>query len=108
MSSDPQLDIDIAFGYQTINQELVDADKNIKNVLDQISAKYGPLIRSSTLDKIESLELKNGKINYKITYINTKNHLSQKFIVYYDPVINKVMILNSISLPSAQQFQELS
>jgi hypothetical protein len=54
------------------------------------------------------LELRNGKINYKITYLNPTTHASQKFIIYYDPVINKVLILNSVSLPSAQQFTELS
>lgn len=106
VSSTPQLDIDIAYGYETISTET--SDPNVAKVLSQISNKYGPLIKGSSLDKVESLELRNGKINYKITYLNPLTHASQKFIVYYDPAINKVLILNSVSLPSAQQFTQLS
>ena len=35
-------------------------------------------------------------------------HLTLKFIVYYDPILRKVLLLNSVNLPSSQQFQELS
>ena len=77
-------------------------------VLAQITEKYEPLVKGSSLDKVESLELRSGKINYKITYLNPSTHKSQKFIIYYDPAINKALVLNSISLPSAQQFQQLS
>lgn len=104
--SEPQLDIDIAFGYETIDTH--SNDPNVAKVLAQITSKYESLILGSTLDKVESLELKSGKVNYKITYLNSTTHLSQKFIVLYDPAINKINLLNSINLPSAQQFQELS
>jgi hypothetical protein len=104
--TETKLDVDIAFGYEAIDTQTTDA--NVAKVLAQITSKYEPLIRGSTLDKVESLELKSGKINYKITYLNSATHLSTKFIVYYDPKINKIMILNSVNLPSAHQFQELS
>lgn len=106
VTATPQLDIDIAYGYEAIDNEK--SDPNVAKVLAQINNKYGPLIKGSSLDKVESLELRNGKINYKITYLNPLTHASQKFLIYYDPVINKVLILNSVSLPSAQQFTELS
>lgn len=105
-AAESKLDIDIAYGYETIDTQK--SDPNVAKVLAQIASKYEPLIRGYSLDKVESLELKSGKINYKITYLNSVTHLSLKFIVYYDPKINKVMILNSVNLPSAQQFQELS
>ena len=57
---------------------------------------------------MEVLELKSGKLNYKITFTNPENHLSQKFVVYYDPKIQKVLVLNSINLPGNSQFEELS
>jgi hypothetical protein len=98
-----KIDADIAFGYQ--NVDTYTSDPNVAKVIAQITGKYEPLIKGSALDKVESLELKNGKINYKITYLNPSTHLSQKFIIYYDPTINKVLVLNSVSLPSAQQFQ---
>lgn len=40
VASQPQLDTDIAFGYQTIDQNIANTDKNIKNVLAQITNKY--------------------------------------------------------------------
>ncbi len=97
------MDIDIAYGYETIDTS--SDDPRVKNVQTQIEAKYQPLIKGSSIDKVESLELRNGKTNYKITYLNPNTHLTQKFIVYYDPAIDKVLVLNSVSLPSAQQFQ---
>lgn len=99
----PQFDVDIAYGYENVDKET--SDPNVAKVLAQITAKYEPIIKGSSLDKVESLELRSGKINYKITYLNLTTHNSQKFIVYYDPVINKALVLNSISLPSAQQFK---
>ena len=97
------MDIDIAYGYETIDTS--SNDPRVKNVLTQIEGKYQPLIKGSSVDKIESLELRNGKTNYKITYLNSNTHLTQKFIVFYDPAIEKVLVLNSVSLPSGQQFQ---
>lgn len=54
------------------------------------------------------LELKSGKLNYKILYSDSLTHLTLKFIVYYDPILRKVLLLNTVNLPSSQQFQELS
>jgi len=61
-------------------------------------------MKNKVLDSIEVLELKNGKLNYKITYLDSKTHLSLKFMIYYDPNIQKVLVLNSVNLPSSQQF----
>lgn len=51
----PRLDIDIAYGYETIPVEKAKSDKNVGSVLSQISSKYQSLVRSSTLDKVEAL-----------------------------------------------------
>lgn len=51
----PKLDIDIAYGYEPIPVEKAKSDKNVGNVLAQITNKYDSLIRSSTLDKVEAL-----------------------------------------------------
>lgn len=102
----PRFDVDIAYGYENVDKET--SDPQVAKVLAQITAKYEPIVKGSSLDKVESLELRSGKINYKITYLNPTTHKSQKFIVYYDPLIDKALVLNSISLPSAQQLQQLS
>lgn len=54
------------------------------------------------------MELKNGKLNYKIIYFDPATHLTLKFIVFYNPAFKKILLLNTINLPSSQQFQELS
>lgn len=44
------------------------------------------MLQNKNLSEIESLELKNGKINYRISYVDQTSNLALKFIVYYDPV----------------------
>ena len=61
-------------------------------------------MKNKVLESVEVLELKNSKLNYKITYTDSATHLSLKYVIYYDPIIRKVLILNSINLPSSQQF----
>ena len=61
-------------------------------------------MKNKVLESVEVLELKNGKLNYKIIYTDSATHLSLKYVIYYDPIIRKVLILNSINLPSSQQF----
>jgi hypothetical protein len=102
------LDIDIAFGYENLDAKTIEKDSKVKTVLDQIKTKYSAVIKSYNLESVEVLELKSGKLNYKITYVNPDNHLSQKFVVYFDPTISKVLVLNSISIPGNSQFEELS
>lgn len=50
VAATPQLDIDIAYGYETIDTEK--SDPNVAKVLAQINNKYGPLIKGSSLDKV--------------------------------------------------------
>ena len=54
------------------------------------------------------LELKSGKLNYKIIYFDPTTHLTVKFMVYYNPTFQKVLLLNPVNLPSSQKFEELS
>jgi hypothetical protein len=60
------------------------------------------------LKTIEFLELKSDKFNYKIIYIDSSTNLTVKFVVFFDPKIQKILLLNSISLQSSQRFEELS
>lgn len=101
-------DVDIAYGYETINLSAAESDHNVKTIVTQIGSRYSELIKNKTLQSIEVLELKTGKLNYKIVYLNPVTHLTVKFIVYYDPTLKKVLLLNTVNLPSSQQFQELS
>lgn len=103
-AANSKLDIDIAYGYEKIELSQTKTDKNIQTIISQINTKYSPLVKSKVLDSVESLELKNGKLNYKITYTDPANHSTLKFVVYYDPIIRKVLVLNTVNLPASQQF----
>lgn len=81
---------------------------NVKTIIGQISTKYSLLVKNKVLQSIELLELKNGKLNYKFVYLDPSTHLTLKFIVYYDPILRKVLLLNTVNLPSSQQFEELT
>ena len=102
------LDVDIAYGYENVSLSTINTDKNIKNILGQIDTKYSKLTKGKTLEFIEVLELKSGKLNYKIIYIDPVTHLTVKFVVYYNPKFEKVLLLNPVSLPNSQQFEELT
>jgi hypothetical protein len=97
------LDVDIAYGYQSVqvNQQLLTSQQDL---FDQIKAKYLKLIANKTLTAVQQLPLASGKVNYKITYTDAATQQLIKFIVYYDPSVKKVLLLNPISLPSPQQF----
>lgn len=101
-------DVDIAYGYEAIELSAAETDPNVKTILSQIDSRYAPLVKNKILESIERLELKTGKLNYKILYLDPISHLTLKFIVYYDPILRKVLLLNTVNLPSSQQFQELS
>lgn len=102
------LDVDIAYGYENISLSSVENDENVKSIISQINQKYSTLIKGKTLQNIEMMELKNGKLNYKIIYFDPITHLTLKFIVFYNPTFKKILLLNTVNLPSSQQFQELS
>lgn len=105
VSEGQNLDVDIAYGYETISVEAVDTDKNLKNIVGQINSKYALLTKGKSLQTIEMMELKSGKLNYKIIYYDATTHLTLKFMVYYNPMFQKILLLNTVNLPSSQQFQ---
>jgi hypothetical protein len=98
------LDVDVAYGYETISLETTTTDKNVKSILHQINSKYELLTKDKSLQSIEVLELKSGKLNYKITYLDPVTHLTLKFIVFYNPTFDKILLLNTVNLPASQQF----
>ena len=109
MGSEPEpknqdLDVDIAYGYENVSISTVDTDANLKNIISQIKTKYSKLINGKNLQTIEVLELKSGKLNYKIIYFDSTTHLTVKFMVYYNPTFQKVLLLNPVNLPSSQKF----
>lgn len=46
------MDIDIAFGYETLDTKTVQEDANVKAVLNQIKTKYSSAIRSYNLETV--------------------------------------------------------
>ncbi len=102
-------DIEIAFGYESFDISKISENENIKNVLRQIENKYKDLTKSKSLRCVEFLELKDGRINYKIVYVDESNpSASVKFVVFYQPKINKILVLNPVALGQSSQYQEMS
>ncbi len=51
-----------------------------------------------TITEIESLELKNGKVNYIFRY------KSAYFTIYWDSIIKRIIFLNEVSSVSRTEF----
>ena len=102
------LDTDIAYGYEVIELSTISLNANVQIILRQIQTKYGSVIRSLTLQSVEVLELKSGKLNYKFIYVNSENGSIQRIMVYYDPFTQRVIVLNRVTPVGHAQFEELS
>lgn len=48
-------DVDIAYGYESINLSTAESDQNVKTIVSQIGSKYSELIKNKTLQSIEVL-----------------------------------------------------
>ena len=101
------LDVDIANGYITMDLKTAKADPNVNNVLKSIRSRYNLLIKNKTLQTVELLELKDGRINYKIIFVDG-NGLTYKFVVFYEPNLQKILVLNAINPSQSSQFTQLS
>ena len=101
-------DTDIAYGYNLIDLAVVPSDSNVQNVLKEINRKYKDLVNGCEPSKVEYLELKDGRINYKIILSDPTKNLEYKFIVFYQPILKKVLVLNSINAPTSNDYTQLS
>lgn len=99
---------DIAYGYRTVDLETLSEDRDLKHVLDYINNRYKELVADNNINKIEELKLFDGRINYKIFFHDSSKGSDFKFIVFYQPSIEKVMVLNSVNFPSHSQYNQLS
>lgn len=70
--------------------------------------KYPQLTSAKTLTSVEQLPLKSGKINYKLGFTDSVTNAKVKFIVFYDPLLKSILLLNPVSLPNNDLFVELS
>ncbi len=48
-------DVDIAYGYETIQLSAAETDQNLKMILSQIDTRYAPLVKNRVLESIEML-----------------------------------------------------
>jgi len=90
---------------------LVATNTNIQNIISYISLKYGSVVQNKSIFKVEELELSDGRLNYKIIYsVNGSTSASDqfKFVVFYQPSLDKVLVLNTINLPQNSQYNQLS
>ena len=86
----------------------VSNDKSIQFVLKYLGQRYKEPISNADLNKIEQLKLFDGRVNYKIVYKNTKTLSEFKFVVFYQPALQKVLILNTVGLYQQSQYNQLS
>lgn len=103
-----QDDTDVAYGYVLIDLETISSNKNIQNILRHLNTKYHEIVYSKNVTKIEELKLFDGRINYKIVYRDPATLSEFKFIVFYQPQLEKVLVLNSVNLPHHSQYNQLT
>jgi hypothetical protein len=103
-----QDDTDVAYGYTIVSLDSVASDKNIQFVLKYLSNRYKEPISNADLSKIEQLRLFDGRVNYKIVYKNTRTQSEFKFVIFYQPLLQKVLILNTVGLYQQSQYNQLS
>lgn len=101
-------DTDIAYGYKTINIEDLSQNVDTQYVLKYIDSRYKDVVADKKVKKIEELRLFDGRVNYKIYFQDVNTGAEFKFVVFYQPALQKVMVLNSVNLPTHSQYNQLS
>lgn len=103
-----QDDTDIAYGYVEVPLDTISTNENVQNILLHLNQKYHTIVKNKTVVRIEELKLLDGRINYKILYRDTIELSEFKFIVFYQPQLRKVLVLNSVNLPHHSQYNQLT
>ena len=101
-------DTDIAYGYTTVSLANIGSDPNIQGVLNYLNQRYKSVIQGMNVSNVETLKLLDGRINYKIVYSDPVTSSQYKFVVFYQPALQKVLVLNSINIPHLSQYNQLS
>jgi hypothetical protein len=101
-------DTDIAYGYTTVSLANIGSDPNIQGVLTFLNQRYKSVIQGMNVSNVETLKLLDGRINYKIVYSEPVTLSQYKFVVFYQPALQKVLVLNSINIPHLSQYNQLS
>ena len=95
-------EVSIAYGFEPVNIADASNDETISMIEREIKVKYQSTLRGQSIREIEKLELKNGKVNYKIRYDNVY------FIVYYDTLLQRVLLLNAITSHTNTQYNPVN
>lgn len=99
-------DTDMAYGYKLIDIQTISDNQNVKEVISFINNRYADAVVGMNVRKVEELILADGRINYKIIY-NSKDS-EFKFIIFYQPTLKKVLVLNSVNLPQHSHYNQMS
>lgn len=91
-----------------IDLQTIDSNVNVQNILKYLSNKYHDIVLNKKVIKIEELKLLDGRINYKVLYRDPVSLSEFKFIIFYQPKLQKVLVLNSVNLPHHSQYNLLS
>ncbi len=92
----------------TINLASINTNPNVQKILSHLNTKYREIVLGKDVTKIEELKLFDGRINYKILYRDSVELSEFKFIIFYQPKLEKILVLNSVNLPHHSQYNQLT
>ncbi len=98
----------MAYGYKIVDLASINTNPNIQKILKHLNNKYHQIVLDKNVTKIEELKLLDGRINYKILFRDPVDLSEFKFIIFYQPQLDKVLVLNSINLPHHSQYNQLT
>ncbi len=101
-------DTDVAYGYITVDLASINTNPSIQKILAHLNNKYRQIVLGKNVTKIEELKLFDGRINYKILYRDPVELSEFKFIIFYQPQLDKVLVLNSVNLPHHSQYNQIT
>lgn len=101
-------DTDVAYGYVTVDLALINTNPSVQKILNHLNNKYRQIVLGKNVTKIEELKLFDGRINYKILYRDPVELSEFKFIIFYQPQLDKILVLNSVNLPHHSQYNQLT
>ena len=88
----------IAYGYESFPLASIQNNSTIQTVVAEIEARYSSIIQGQSVESIEVLELKSGKLNIIVRYLHVY------FTIFWDPVLERILLLNSVSSFASEKF----
>lgn len=90
--------INAAYGFEKLSMAIAAKRPDIQTIEAEIQRRYPEFVAGETVSEIESLELKNGKINYIFRY------KTAYFTIYWDSLTQRIIFLNEVSGVSRTEF----